>query len=147
MVIMAEQNNNRSLFLYTGLIFVVAILMIVIAFFAQNNVMKKQPIQSDDSTSITAKAAQLSEDNRILLERNKILEAEIFNIKTENDEMAAQFEIYEMEQKNSDILLEVYDCLYNRKKKKARELLDTITVEELTKTQKKFYDIMVKKSK
>ncbi len=142
-------NSNRSLFLYTGLIFVVAIIMIIISFFAQSNVQKNQPIQSDAATtaSITEKAAQLSEDNRLLLEQNTILMAENESLKQKNEELTAQSEILSKETTNNNTLLEVYRLLYNWKKTKSRELLSTIVVEDLTEQQKIFYDILVKKTK
>lgn len=144
-----SKSNNRSLFLYTGLIFIVAIIMIIIAFFGQSNMQKNQPIQSDtvSTSSITEKAAQLSEDNRILLEEKQVLEDENQKLKDENSELLFKSENDTVQITNNNLLLEVYNYLYKGSKTKARTLLSEISVESLTETQKTFYDILVKKSK
>ena len=94
---LSEKNNNRSLYLYTALIFIVAILMIVISFFSQINLNKthEEYIGTDaDGISITEKAAQLSTENLMLTEKTialtnsnaqleeqaELLNAQIFNV-------------------------------------------------------------------
>lgn len=144
-----SKSNNRSLFLYTGLIFIVAIIMIIVAFFGQSNMQKNQPIQSDavSTSSITEKAAQLSEDNRILLEQNQTLENENKVLEEKNTELSLKAENDTAEIENNNRLLEVYNYLYKGSKTKARTLLSEINAEALTENQKVFYDILVKKSK
>ena len=152
---MAKENNNRSLFLYTSLIFIVAIIMILIAFFGQNNLQKNQPIQSEaELTSITEKAAELSEDNRILLEENqKIIDentrlsADNTRLTAENENVIQQLDSLSIENKNNQTLIKVYEFMYKSQKKNARNLLQTVNQEELTEEQKTFYNILLKKSK
>ena len=145
---MAKNHENRSLFLYTALIFLVAILMIIIAFFGQNNLQKNQPMQSEtaSSTSITEKAAILSEENLMLLEQNKNYLAENDELKAANEACTAENDSLKKEIENQNKLLEIYQRLYKNKKAEARELLSQLVPEELTETQKSFYDILVKKS-
>ena len=141
---MAKQNNT-SLFLYTALIFIVAIIMVIISFFGQNNIQKNQPVQSQETlNSITEKASQLSEDNRLLMEENRTLRTEIAELEenaeiteTENEELILEVE-------NHNKLIEAYK-LSEKSRKKARELLLSIDTEELTPNQKEFYDTMLKK--
>ena len=38
---MSNKNDNKSLFIYTALIFVVAVLLIILSFFGQTNLQKK----------------------------------------------------------------------------------------------------------
>lgn len=146
---MSKIKSSRSLFIYTALIFVVAILMIIIAFFGQSNLQKSQPIPSDAAATsgLTERAEQLSEDNRILLEQNNKLKEENRALREENESVSARFDSYSGEINNNNLLLEIYNCLYNSKKTRARELLETVNIEELTETQKTFYDILVIKSK
>ena len=152
---MSKENNNRSLFLYTSLIFIVAIIMILIAFFGQSNLQKNQPIQSDaELTSISEKAAELSEDNRILLEENqKIinennrLTSENTRLTTENQNISEEYEALSIENENNATMIKVYELLYKSKKRDARELLKTINQETLTETQKSFYNILTQKTK
>lgn len=143
------KSNNRSLFLYTGLIFVVAIIMIIVAFFGQSNMQKSQPIQSDSAatSSITEKAAQLSEDNRILLEQNQTLENENKELTEKNNELSKKSESDTAEIANNNLLLEIYNYLYKGNKSKAREKLAEVSADSLTQSQKTFYDVLVKKSK
>ena len=146
---MPKLKNNSSLFLYTALIFFVAIIMIIIAFFGQSNLQKNQPIQTDSAatSSITEKAAQLSEDNRILMEQNQALQNEKKELTENNENLTLQLEALQTEKINNDKLLQIYNYLYKGSKTKAREALGEIVPEELTETQKTFYNILVKKSK
>lgn len=143
---MHKFNNNKSLILYTGLIFVAAIIMIILAFFGQANMQKNQPIKTE-TASITEKAAQLSEDNRILLEQNLNFQNENKELRQENKNLETEVESLTKETENNNLLLEIYNLLYRSKKTMARERLDTVVVEELTESQKVFYQILVKKSK
>ena len=141
--------SNRSLFFYTGLIFVVAIIMVIIAFFGQTNLQKNQPIHTDavSTYSITEKAAQLSEDNRLLMEQNQKLTDEKAALEEKNSELTADVKSQAAEIDNHNLLLDVYNALYKGNKTKAKEILATISVDQLTDAQKTFYNILVKKSK
>lgn len=88
----ANKNNNRSMFLYTALIFVVAILLIVLSFFGEANLERNQPAIKGTmepakqlNTSISQRAAVLSEENRILLEENQKLKDEIASLKEKQE--------------------------------------------------------------
>lgn len=146
---MTHSNNNRSLFWYTALIFAVAIIMIILAFLSQNNLFKNQPVQTDPSVSasISEKAAQLSEDNRLLLEQNKTLSTENAELKKQVEALLLENETALTQNKNFDTLIEAYRLLYNWESKEARALLKTINSEELSYSQKIFYSILLKKSK
>lgn len=138
--------NNRSLFLYTGLIFFVAIIMIIIAFCGQSNMEKNQPIQESVS-SIEEKTARLSEDNRILLEQNQSLQDTNKILTEQISNMQGQIDRLNEETANNDLLLDIYINLYEGKKKKAIELLETVQTETLTEKQTTFYNVLVRKSK
>ena len=72
---MATNNSNgqnKSLYIYTSLIFVVAILLIILSFFAMSNRNSKMN-ETEQAQSITEKAAALSEENKNLAEENKSL--------------------------------------------------------------------------
>lgn len=146
---MTNSNNNRSLFWYTALIFLAAIIMIVLAFLSQNNLFKNQPHQPDSSVlaGISEKAAQLSEDNRLLLEQNKSLTNEVTELKKQLEELTLEHNTALVNNKNFDTLIEAYRLLYNWDYKGTRALLKTINSEELTTSQKIFYSILLKKSK
>lgn len=143
---MSNSNNNKSLFLYTGLIFFVAIIMIIIAFFAQSNMEKNQPIQESVS-SIEEKTSRLSEDNRLLLEQNQSLQETNRMLTQQISTMQDKIDSLNTERDNDDLLLDIYICLYEGNKSKATELLKTVNVDSLTEKQTTFYNVLVRKSK
>ena len=59
---MANKNDNKSMFLYTALIFIVAVLLIIFSFLGQTNMQKNQPQVSespDKEMSISEKATPM----------------------------------------------------------------------------------------
>lgn len=93
---MTQNNNNKSLFLYTALIFIVAILLILIAFFGDANLEKSMnsALQTAEPTvtqkaeaSITERAAIISHENQKLMEENQ-------KLKTESESAKKQLEVY-----------------------------------------------------
>ena len=93
---MTQNNNNKSLFLYTALIFIVAILLILIAFFGDANLEKSMnsALQTAEPTvtqkaeaSITERAAIISQENQKLMEENQ-------KLKTESESAKKQLEVY-----------------------------------------------------
>ena len=128
-----NKNNNRSMFLYTALIFVVAILLIVLSFFGEANLEKNQPSIKGTmepakqlSNSISQRAAVLSEENRILLEENQELKDEITSLKET--------------QKTSDALLLAMTYMSANDKAKAQEELNKIDTELLSEAQMSVYE-------
>ena len=64
---MTLRNSNRSLFIYTSLIFIVAIIMIVVSFFAQTHLDQATLGTGADAVSLSDKASQVSEENMRLI--------------------------------------------------------------------------------
>ncbi len=146
---MSQKNNdNRSLFMYTALIFFVAIVMIVMSFFAQTHLEQLRVSEKDaENVSLSNKAAQVSEENMQLVELNKTLrmkneekENQIVVLTTERDMLVRQKNAY-----NS--LMAVYDKLFEGDKTGAKELLQGIFTEDLSPEQKEIYDKLVKEAK
>ena len=75
-----QPSGNKSLYLYTALIFVVAILLIILSFFAMSN-RDKQMNEIEETQSITEKASVLSEENKNLAE-------EIVALKSSNEKLS-----------------------------------------------------------
>lgn len=65
---MAEKKNSSSMFLYTALIFLVALIMIVLSFFGQSHLESTEETKQQAKT-ITEKASLLSEENLLLTEQ------------------------------------------------------------------------------
>lgn len=129
-----DKNNTKSLFLYTALIFVVALLLILIAFFGDSNLQRnithveptQTPVQTTFPNKISERAAELSEENMLLMGENKELKEENGVLKSE---------------------LETYKKLFSAKEQKeagnteeATRILEEINYESLDKGQQEMYN-------
>lgn len=129
---MASNNNNKSLFLYTGLIFAVAVLLIVLSFFGQTNLRKNQPKiekteeQTQPASGITERAAVLSEENKNLIEEN-------LKLRQNNDELLSKIN-------QNDSLLAANGYLSLGNKEMASSMLDNVDYDTLSSDQQMIYD-------
>lgn len=144
---MKKNNENKSLFLYTSLIFIVAILLIIIAFFGQTNMQKNQPeiktevtAQPSSNSGIAERASVLSEENRMLLEEKTKLEetlrernAVISGLQNEN------FNLNEKIRMN-DLLLQANGYLTVGNTEKSAEALEKVDYESLSSDQQIIYN-------
>ena len=78
------KKENKSLFLYTSLIFIVSILMILIAFAGQNHIRKSQPETDAAGNSLTNSINTLSEQNVKLTNENATLNRKVVELETTN---------------------------------------------------------------
>lgn len=138
-----NKNNGTSMFLYTALIFVVAILLILLSFFGQARLQKSQPVVQETTVpseqpgnSITQKAAVLSEENRLLLEENQKQKEEMELL---NEEVSKRDEII----KNYEILLSAYGYLSVGNKEMAKEQLDKLNPEMITGDREILYNRII----
>lgn len=114
-----QPSGNKSLYLYTALIFVVAILLIILSFFAMSN-RDKQMNEIEETKSITEKASVLSEENKNLAE-------EIVALKSSNEKLS------------TDLLNIANEYYAAGDKDKAKDLTKNIDTEKLTDNQKTIY--------
>lgn len=142
-----KNSDNKSFLLYTSLIFIVAIIMIIVSFFAQTHLDQSKPSEADtEKVALSAKAAQVSEENMQLVELNKALKDTNAALSAENEELKAASEEMQKEIKAYSDLLLVSEKLLGGNKREARTLLENIFTEDLTKEQKDIYDSLVKKT-
>ena len=139
---MANKNDNKSMFLYTALIFIVAVLLIIFSFLGQTNMQKNQPQVSespDKEMSISEKASILSEENTVLLENNSNLKKENQELSEENIQLKSDNESLVQKQSQNDLLLSAngYFTLGNSM---ALETLDKVNYNDLSSDQKIIYD-------
>lgn len=78
------KKENKSLFLYTSLIFIVSILMILIAFAGQNHIKKVQPETDASGNSLTNSFNILSEQNVKLTNENAALNQKVTELENTN---------------------------------------------------------------
>lgn len=142
---MARNRGNRPLMIYTSLIFVVAVLMVIVAFFGQRHLNNVQLRQTETARSISERASQVSEENRLLMDVYKNLSEECKDL---NDQVSSLTEETERLTKEAEAwkkLNAAFEALNTSGKSKARKLLSEIYTEDLTPEQKKMYDTLYKK--
>lgn len=137
--------GNKPLMIYTSLIFVVAIVMVIIAYLGQKHLESVQIQQVEKTTGISERASQLSDENRMLMEMNTKLSKENEELTATNDALTEENAILAKSSENSVKLHNVYMLIQNKKEKQAQQMLEEIYTEDLTMEQKEFYDILVKK--
>lgn len=144
---MTEQaNDNKSLYLYTGLIFFAAIVMIIISFFAQTHLEQESAIEMGaENVRLSNKAAQVSEENMQLVELNKTLRINNKDLIDKNSALTIERDALIKENDTYKAFVEVYEKLLKKDEKKALELLQGIYTEDLTPEFKELYDKLAKK--
>ena len=140
-----KKNGNKPLMIYTSLIFIVAIVMVVIAYLGQKHLESVQIQQNITTTGIQERAAQVSDENRMLMEINKKLSAENEELTAVNEALTEENAILAKSSENSIKLHKVYMLISKNSYKQARAMLEEIYTEDLTSEQKEFYDSLVKK--
>ena len=145
---MEENKSNRSLFLYTALIFVAAIAVISLSFFSQINAEKARETllaEEKNAKSIIEKTSQLSEENRILLQTTNSLNKKIDDLTNENAEMAERILALDKQANNSKIMYDVFNNIQIGDIKKAAEEFETLDPLFFTEEQEMFYNYLQKR--
>lgn len=144
---MNNQNNNKpshgnSMFLYTALIFVMALILIILSFFGQTNL---SVLRKNGDKSTLSQANQLTDTPA-----DDIKESEVPN--EEYAQMTNTISELDTENKNLKNELSTYDSLLSANgyisagdKENAKLTLEAIDVETLTENQKILYDNIIKK--
>ena len=147
---MENKKSNRSLFLYTSLIFLAAIAVIAFSFFAQINTNKnheKYLGDEDSETSISGKTAQLSEENRILLETIGSLNEKNSELSEDNEILTEKVLTFDKQMENAKKLYVVFDFIKNSEYEKAVTEYETLEPLFFTEEQDKFYGYITEELK
>jgi uncharacterized protein HemX len=145
-----SKNENKSLFLYTALIFIVAIIIIIVAFFGQENLARSQPELSSETPApgttetITQKAALISEQNAVLIKQNETLNQLNNELSSDKSDLEAQIAELQINNSNGNILCTIYQYICDDKLDDAREALSTINQDSLTDAQTIIYNNLTK---
>lgn len=145
---MESNKSNRSLFLYTGLIFVAAILVIAVSFFSQvNSEKQRQEYGVDDmsNNSIVEKTAKLSEENRILLETTNSLNKKIEEMSVDNEDLTERVLSLEKQITNTEMMYEIFNNIQKGKIQMAAEEFEKLDPLFFTETQEEFYKYLQKR--
>ena len=127
---MANKNDNKSMFLYTALIFIVAVLLIIFSFLGQTNMQKNQPQVSESP----------DKENTVLLENNSNLKKENQELSEENIQLKSDNESLVQKQSQNDLLLSANGYFTLGNNSMALETLDKVNYNDLSSDQKIIYD-------
>lgn len=141
-----ENKSRKPLVIYSSLIFLVAIVMVVLAFLGQKHLEKTQLEQSEANSSISERATQISNENRLLMEMNTKLSSENDALTETNINLTAENEALKKKSEQDEKLQQIFINLINGNKSAAKAGLKGIYTEDLTKEQKSLYDLLVKKT-
>ncbi len=132
----SPEGGTNALFLYTALIFVVALIMILLSFFGKSNLSDKQPaVESPqpEGSGIVQNAAILSEENSALMSENIRLQSEL-------DEKEAEITAASEQSAVSDTLFAANAYYKVGNIEKAAQLLASVASSPMTGDQTIFYE-------
>ncbi len=141
-----ETKNAKSLFLYTALIFLVALLMIILSFFGQNHADKLKETEQRAQT-ITERASALSDENLRLTSRITELENEKTALSTELSNKLAELENITIQKTNEDKVIEAFVAYSERRYAKAVEIINDVNPDAIGEPVKIMYDKIMQKAK
>lgn len=124
-----KNNNNISFFLYTGLIFLIALLIILISCFGQSKATNETLPETVSATSgIEEKAAAVNAENSRLVQENDALKSELESITEENT--AVNDELYAVHQ-----AIDCYTLYKNGQLAEAALAAEDIDISKLSETE------------
>lgn len=142
---MQNKNNNRSLLLYTALIFLAAIVVVAISFFAQVNADKNHQKYGGEeigNSSIAEKINALSNENQTLLKTIDLLQKNVDDVTQTNSELTDKVLRMDKELANAKAMYVVYDLIQQKKIEEAVLQMETVDQLFLTEEQKVFYNYL-----
>ena len=142
---MESKKSNRSLFLYTGLIFIAAIVVIALSFFAQVNSEKnhmKYFGEEAGATTISDRIAHLSDENKTLWETTEKLNKSIDELTVENTELTEKVLTLDKQVSNNNKMYVVYDKIKSGNYSEALAELESVEKLFLTPEQETFYQYL-----
>lgn len=127
-----KPKENKSMYLYTALIFVVALLLILLAFFGQTNISRLGN-RANEIAQVTEVAKTTSSNSPLSTEEFARISNMASTLDTENQELKGKLTVY-------DNLINANDLASNNKLFEAQEIMNTIDEATLTDGQKVLYN-------
>lgn len=133
-----SKNNNKSLYIYTALIFLVAVILILISFFGQSKLAQTQPdpISVEEAHSITERAAALSEENARLLNETINLKNQLAEKENQLLEAQVNLELYKKSRENIQLLLSANGYCSKKMYSEAKQIIENIDESIFTEDEK-----------
>lgn len=143
---MTENKNNKSLFLYTSLIFLVALLMIVVSFFGQSHLESIKETEQK-AKNLTEKTSMLSDQNLYLTEQVSSLTKTLEEKDTLLLSTESRLQEVTLREESLNNTLAAYIKMKEKKKAKAKEYISLVNPELLSHDGKWLYDEVIKYTK
>lgn len=138
----SNKNENKSMFLYTALIFAVALVLIIVAFFGQQNLKLKRDEQAQNEEIATEIATELPSElataNPTSQNINELAMLENTNsiLTAENKSLKDSVSVYEN-------LLAAYSYATQASLDNAQKMIDSIDVNKLSDDQSLLYNQII----
>lgn len=135
-----KNTQNNSMFLYTALIFAVALVLIILSFFGQTNLsnlrknhtaLTEQPQATQSATPTQAPSTEMNDEFAKMVNT-------ISSLDEENKDLKKKAE-------TSDVLFEANAYLQNSDTENAKTAIEKIDVNALTENQKILYNQIISK--
>ena len=141
-----ENRNAKSLFLYTALIFLVALLMIVVSFFGQSHLESIKETEQK-AKNLTEKTSMLSDQNLYLTEQVSSLTKTLEEKDTLLLSTESRLQEVTLREESLNNTLAAYIKMKEKKKAKAKEYISLVNPELLSHDGKWLYDEVIKYTK
>ena len=140
-----DTKNAKSLFLYTALIFLVALLMIILSFFGQNHADKLKETEQRAKT-ITEKASALSDENLRLTGKITELENEKNVLVADLGVKTAELENITIKVASEEKVMEAFIAYSERRYTKAVQIVEEVNPDALGEKAKIMYNKIMQKA-
>lgn len=128
-----KQKENRSMYIYTALIFVVALILIFLAFFGQTNISRLGNRANEFTAEPTPVSVTDTPSETVSSEEFANISNMASSLDLENKELKSEIDVYEL---LADAFAKVNEGYYDD----ALEILTSVDQTTLTDSQKILYD-------
>ncbi len=140
---MTENKSNKSLFLYTSLIFLVALLMIVVSFFGQSHLESIRETEQK-AKNLTEKTSMLSDQNLYLTDQVTTLTQTLEEKDALLQTTQSSLDEATLKEANLNNTVAAYIKMKEKKKAKAEEYISLVNPDLLSHDGKWLYDEVIK---
>lgn len=138
------KKNIRYLWIYTGILFTVALFLIIFAYLTQSNIISEtKEIQESNNTLMQKSLTQLTEENTQL--KNEVAQKDaLIEEQRQIIEKYTEKETETLLSKETDEkFVMAYEKYVAGSKTEAKNMISTYTRENLSNIQQKIYDIII----
>ncbi len=133
------KKNTKFLWIYTGILFSFALILIVFAFFTQNNIQKEN---EENIRGMRSSVSQLTEENEMLKKELEAASALLADTTKKLEETQAVAALAGNSEYDA-LLMQAYDLYREGKVSEARALLAEMNTDSFSVLQRYLYDLIL----